>query len=217
MPGDAIGIRLYQWGRRFEIHVGDHELMASGVHGSEDALAELACKRLRRREAPCVLIGGLGMGYTVAAALANLGPAASVWVAELVPAVVAWNRGPLAHLAGHPLDDPRVVVHDTNVTLLIRDAIRRYDAILLDVDNGPEALTCIGNDWLYSPAGLAAAFASLTPGGVLAIWSAWPDRAFTTRLGRAGFAVEQHEVRARGRSGGKKHVIWLAGKADDAP
>jgi spermidine synthase len=195
--------------------VGDHELMASGVHGSEDALAELACKRVRRREAPCVLIGGLGMGYTVAAALANLGPDASVLVAELVPAVVTWNRGPLAHLAGHPLDDPRVVVHETNVTLLIRDAPRRYDAVLLDVDNGPEALTCIGNDWLYSPAGLDAAFAALNPGGVLAIWSAWPDRAFTARLGRAGFAVEQREVRARGRSGGKKHVIWLAEKAGD--
>jgi len=217
VPGDAIVVRLYQWGKQFAIHVGDHELMAAGVHGSEDALAERACKRLAKRAAPVVLIGGLGMGYTVAAALHKLGPDARVVVAELVPAVIVWNRGPIGHLAGHPLDDPRVQVREIDVTQLLRDPPEPYDAILLDVDNGPEALTSAGNDWLYAPEGLAAAYRALTPGGVLAVWSAWPDRSFTSRLGRAGFDVEQVEVRARGRSGGRKHVIWLAGKPARRP
>ena len=210
VPADSNVVRLYQRGREFSIRVEASELMASGVHGSEDALAEEACKRLGLRSAPRMLIGGLGMGYTLAAALRVLGPDASAVVAEVVPAVVVWNRGPLAHLAGAPLEDPRVEVVESDVGTLLRQGESVYDAILLDVDNGPKALTRAGNGWLYSPAGLEAAYAALMPGGVLAVWSAWPDRSFTSRLGRAGFLVEEVAVRSRGARGGRKHHIWLA-------
>ena len=210
VPADSNVVRLYQRGQEFSIRVEDRELMASGVHGSEDALAEEACKRLGSRFAPRMLIGGLGMGYTLAAALRHLGSEGEVVVSEVVPAVVVWNRGPLAHLAGSPLEDPRVQVIETDVALLLQEEGNLFDAILLDVDNGPKALTRAGNGWLYSPVGLAAASAALTPGGVLAVWSAWPDRSFTSRLGRAGFLVEEVSVRSRGRSGGRKHNIWLA-------
>ena len=207
--GDSV-VRLYRRGSQFSIRVEDRELMASGVHGSEDALAEEACRRIAARPAPRILIGGLGMGYTLAAALRHLGPEAVVVVAEIVPAVVTWNRGPLAHLAGAPLEDPRVQVIETDVALLLQKSDIPYDAILLDVDNGPKALTSAGNAWLYSPAGLDAAYAALNPDGVLAVWSAWPDRSFTSRLSRADFRVEQVPVRSRGRAGGRKHNIWLA-------
>ncbi len=150
------------------------------------------------------------MGYTLAAALRSLGPDAEVVVAEVVPAVVKWNRGPLAHLAGSPLEDPRARVVEQDVASLIQAESNHFDAILLDVDNGPRALTRAGNSWLYSPAGLAAAMATLTSGGVLAVWSAWPDRSFTSRLGRAGFQVEEVSVRARGQKGGRKHHLWMA-------
>jgi spermidine synthase len=211
--GDNV-VRLYRRGSEFSIRVEDRELMASGVHGSEDALAQEACRRIGPRPAPRLLIGGLGMGYTLAAALAHLGPDAQVVVSEVVPAVVTWNRGPLAHLAGSPLEDPRVQVIETDVALLLQQVSMPYDSILLDVDNGPRALTSAGNAWLYSPAGLDAAFAALTPGGVLAVWSAWPDRSFTSRLSRADFHVEQVPVRSRGQGGGRKHIIWLATKRD---
>jgi len=210
VPSDRNVVRLYQRGQEFLIRVEDRELMASGVHGSEDALAQEACKRIGARPAPRLLIGGLGMGYTLAAALRHLGSDAVVVVAEVVAAVVAWNRGPLAHLAGSPLEDPRVQVIETDVAQLLRRADSPYDAILLDVDNGPRALTCASNGWLYSPAGLDAASAALTPGGVLAVWSAWQDRSFTSRLGRAGFHVEEVSVRSRGSKGGRRHNIWLA-------
>ena len=212
-PGRNV-VRLYRRGQEFSIRVESRELMASGVHGSEDALAQEACRRVGPRPSPRLLIGGLGMGYTLAAALRHLGPDALVVVSEVVPAVVAWNRGPLAHLAGAPLEDPRVQVIETDVALLLQPASSLFDAILLDVDNGPRALTCAGNAWLYSPAGLDAASAALTPGGVLAVWSAGPDRSFTSRLGRAGFLVEQVPVRSRGASGGRKHILWLASKRD---
>lgn len=210
VPADSNVVRLYRRGQEFSIRVEASELMASGVHGSEDALAKEACKRLGLRSAPRVLIGGLGMGYTLAAALAALGPDAGVVVAEVVPAVVVWNRGPLAHLAGAPLEDPRVEVMESDVATLLRRGGDVYDAILLDVDNGPRALTRADNGWLYSPDGLATAYAALAPGGVLAVWSAWPDRSFTSRLGRAGFLVEEVSVRSRGVRGGRKHHIWLA-------
>lgn len=213
-PSGHNVIRLFRRGHEFSIRVESSELMASGVHGSEDGLAEEACRCVGARPAPRLLIGGLGMGYTLAAALAQLGPDAQVVVGEVVPAVVAWNRGPLAHLAGFPLEDPRVQVIETDVALLLQSASIPYDAILLDVDNGPRALTCPGNAWLYSPAGLEAAFAALTPGGVLAVWSAWPDRSFTSRLSRAGFRVEQVTVRSRGQKGGRKHILWRASKND---
>ena len=214
VPSGHNVVRLYRRGQEFSIRVESRELMASGVHGSEDALAQEACRRIGRHCAPRILIGGLGMGYTLAAALRHLGPDALVVMSEVVPAVVAWNRGPLAHLAGDPLEDPRVQVVETDVAILLRGASDPYDAILLDVDNGPRALTCAGNAWLYSPAGLEAAAAALTPGGVLAVWSAWPDRSFTSRLSRAGFLVEQVAVRSRGADGGRKHNLWLASNRD---
>ena len=212
VPGDGGELRLYRRGEEFSIKAGHSELMNSRVHGSEDALAELACQRLAGRSRPRVLIGGLGMGFTLAAALRQLGPDAEVVVAELVPAVVAWNRELLAPLAGHPLDDPRVTVHEGDVGQLIRNAAAAYDAILLDVDNGPEGLTRKENDSLYSPAGLTAALAALRSGGIFGVWSISPDQRFSKRLQQTGFAVEEIRARARGRHGGGRHMIWLGSK-----
>lgn len=214
VPTDGNVVRLYRRGEEFAIRVESSELMASGVHGSEDALAKEACLRIKNCDAPRLLIGGLGMGYTLAAALGCLGADAEVVVAEIVPAVVLWNRGLLAHLAGAPLEDSRVRVLELDVALALQSATSAYDAILLDVDNGPRALTSAGNGWLYSPAGLDRTRSALAPGGILAVWSAWPDRSFTSRLRRAGFHVEQVTVRSRGARGGRKHVLWLAGRQD---
>lgn len=201
---------LYRRGREYSIQVNGNELMNSRVHGSEEALAELACARIADRPAPRILIGGMGMGYTTAAALQLLGADGRVIVAELVPAVVEWNRGPLADLAGFPLDDGRVTVREQDVAQVLRSEHQAYDAILLDVDNGPEAMTHRGNEWLYSRAGLEASFAALRPTGVLAVWSAGPDRAFTERLRLAGFQVHEVRVPARGKAlGGRPHTIWL--------
>ncbi len=183
--------------------------MNSRVHGSEDALAEHACARLVDRSSPHLLIGGLGMGFTLAAALRQLGDQARVFVAELIPAVVAWNRGPLGERAGHPLLDPRVTVHEGDVARILKAKQQAYDAILLDVDNGPEGLTRKENDWLYSINGLSAAYASLRPQGVLAVWSAGPDRDFTQRLRKVGLEVDEARVRAHGAKG-TRHIIWLA-------
>ena len=214
VPGEGSELRLYQRGEEFSIKAGPIELMNSRVHGSEDALAELACQRMKSHPEPRILIGGLGMGYTLAAALAQLGPKADVVVAELVPAVVEWNRGPLATLAAHPLDDPRVTVIQGDVAELIRSEREAYDAILLDVDNGPEGLTRKENDALYSPLGLAAALDALRPGGVFGVWSISPDRGFSDRLRRAAFSVEEVRARARGRHGGGRHMIWLGAKGE---
>lgn len=212
VPGSGGELRLYRRGGEFSIRVNDSELMNSRVHGSEDALAELACARIADRLCPRVLIGGLGMGYTVAAALRRLGAGGRVIVAELVSEVVKWNRGPLAGLAGNPLEDERVSVREVDVGRILHEEHGEYDAVLLDVDNGPEGLTRKGNDRLYSQAGLYEAFAALRPGGVLAVWSAGPDQAFTRRLRRAGFEVEEVRVRARGPRGGGRHTIWIAGR-----
>ena len=212
VPGDGRDLRLYRRGDEFSIKAGYSELMNSRVHGSEDALAELACQRLSDRPAPRVLIGGLGMGFTLAAALQQLGPDAEVVVAELVPAVVTWNRELLCGLAGHPLDDPRVTVHEGDVGQLIRSARGAYDAILLDVDNGPEGLTRKENDSLYSPAGLTAAMMALRPKGIFGVWSISPDQRFSKRLQQAGFSVEEIRARARGKHGGGRHMIWLGVK-----
>jgi len=173
-------------------------------------LAELACARVADRPRPRVLIGGLGMGYTLASALRQLGAGARVVVAELVPEVVEWNHGPLADLAGHPLQDTRVTVREVDVARILQAEHQAYDAILLDVDNGPDGLSLQSNNWLYSLAGLDAAFAALKPEGVLAVWSASPDRSFTRRLRQAGFAVDEVPVRARGQRGGGRHTIWIA-------
>ena len=210
VPGNGGELRLYQRGSEFSIKiVGRGELMNSRVHGSEDALAEQGCAGLAGHAAPRLLIGGLGMGFTLAAALRQLDAQARVVVAELVPAVVEWNRGPLGAQAGYPLQDPRVMVHEGDVARLLQAEPQAYDAILLDVDNGPEGLTRKQNDWLYGINGLNAAYAALRPQGRLAVWSAGPDRDFLQRLRKVGFAVREVAVRGHGTRGAR-HIIWLA-------
>ncbi|HEY6554213.1 MAG TPA: spermidine synthase [Vicinamibacteria bacterium] len=209
VPGEAEPLVLCQRESEFVIRVGRHALMSSRAHGTEEMLAELACARIASRAAPRVLVGGLGMGFTLAAALRTLGPDAHVEVAELVPALVEWNRGPLAPLAGRPLDDPRASVREADVAEAIRERSGAYDAILLDVDNGPNGLTRATNDWLYSPAGLGAAREALRERGVLGVWSVAPDEAFTRRLREAGFDVEERTARARRTKGGQQ-TLWIA-------
>jgi len=211
-PGEVQELRLYRRGDEFSIKAGNTPLMNSRVHGSEDALAEQACQRLGNRSRPRILIGGLGMGFTLAAALQQLGPDASIVVAELIPAVVTWNRELLSALAGHPLEDPRVAVYEGDVGKLIRSEREAYDSILLDVDNGPEGLTRRENDRLYSLAGLSAALAALRPGGIFGVWSISPDQRFRKRLAQAGFIVEEIRAHASGRHGGGRHMIWLGTK-----
>jgi len=210
IPGEGGQLQLHRRGAEFSISiVGSSVLMNTRAHGSEDALAELACQRVAGRSQPRVLIGGLGMGFTLAAALRNLGSTAEVVVAELVPGVVTWNRGPLGVYAGNPLADPRTSVYEGDVAKLLRSARKAFDAILLDVDNGPEGLTRKKNDWLYTFDGLTAAYTALRPRGVLAVWSAGSDKDFNERLRKVGFEVRQTRVRARGKKG-ELHVIWLA-------
>lgn len=210
IPDTDKEMRLHQAGELFSITIpGRGELMNSRVHGSEKALAELACERLGDRAAPRLLVGGLGMGFTLAAALQVVGPGAEVVVAELVPEVVEWNRTFMGGPAGHPLDDVRTSVHVGDVAELIRQQPGGFDAILLDVDNGPEGLVRRDNDWLYSAAGLEAARVALRPHGVLAVWSASPDRRFSRRLHQAGFAVEEAVVRPHRAGKGSRHHIWL--------
>lgn len=197
-------------GTEYSIMAGSIELMNSRLSGSEEALATLAHERLAGVAAPRVLIGGLGMGFTLRAALAVFGPKAQIVVAELVPAVIAWAKGPLAALYGESLSDPRGKIRESDVATLIAEG--GWDAILLDVDNGPQGLSRAGNDGLYSFGGLGATKAALKPGGVLGVWSSSSDHGFTNRLKRAGYGVEEIGIRAhRGR--GARHVIWMARKA----
>ena len=209
VPGGGV-LRLGKRGAEFSIMLGGTELMNSRLSGSEEALATMSLARIQGNERPHVLIGGLGMGFTLRAALAQLGPDARITVAELVPAVVAWARGPMAELFGGSLSDPRVTILEEDVGGLIRSARADYDAILLDVDNGPEGLTRASNDKLYDAEGLGAARRALRPGGVLAVWSAAPDPAFARRLARAGFRTKEVAVKARSNGKGPRHVIWLA-------
>ncbi|MFS0736019.1 spermidine synthase [Sphingomonas sp. 1P06PA] len=209
VPGGDV-LRLFRRGRDFMIVLDGNELMNSRMSGSEEALAYMSCARLGDRRAPHLLIGGYGMGFTLRAALATLPESARLTVAELVPGIIAWARGPMAELAAGCLDDPRVTVVEQDVAALIAAPAARYDAILLDVDNGPDGLTRRGNDRLYTHAGLAAARAALAPGGVLAIWSAAPDKPFARRLGESGFGVEEVVVRARSNGKGPRHIIWFA-------
>jgi len=213
-PGDGGELRLYQRGAEFSIRIDKYELMNSRQYGSEDALAELACKRIADRPHPRVLIGGLGMGYTLSAALKSLNSDGRVVMAELVPAVVVWNRGPLAELAGNPLKDRRVTVREVDVAQIIREKQHAYDAIMLDVDNGPEGMTRKGNDWLYGLSGLKVAYDALRPGGVLAVWSASENGGFVRRLRKVGFTVDEVPVRARGKRGGARYIVWLATRAE---
>lgn len=216
VPGGRKELRLKQRGKEFVIMLDKQELMSSGLSVTEQALATYGCESIKGRDKPRVLIGGLGMGFTLRAALKVLGDKAEIVVAELVPAVVKWARGPLADFVGGGLDDARVTVRETDVGELIRGKRAAYDAILLDVDNGPEGLTRTANDALYDTAGLAAAHKALRPGGVLAVWSSAPDAKFTARLKKAGFAVKEFPLRARGPQGGAKHFIWTATKAGQA-
>lgn len=209
MPDGGGLLRLKRRGGEFSIMAGATELMNSRLSGSEEALASLVAARLAQQRAAKVLIGGLGMGFTLRAALASFHPEARIAVAELVPAVVDWARGPMAELHAGSLDDPRVTVQVEDVRDCYGDS--RWDAILLDVDNGPEGLTRRRNDRLYDHRGLAAARTALRPGGLLAVWSQGPDRAFSRRLVETGFTVEEHRVRARAGKG-SRHIVWLAAR-----
>lgn len=201
---------LTRRGNEYVIHADGKSLMSSRMHGSEEALAALACRGLGSRAAPRVLVGGLGMGFTLRATLDLLPPDASVVVAELVPAVVEWNRGPLGPLAGHPLADRRVRVELGDVAVVLRASRAAFDAVLLDVDNGPRAFTASDNAALYDDRGLAAIRAALAEDGTLAVWSAWDDRKFEHRLRHAGFEVAAERVRGRLRRGGPHHTIFVA-------
>jgi len=205
------GASLELWWRDdlFVIKVDGRDLMLSDQHGSEERLAELACERLRRAERPQVLVGGLGMGFTLRAALDTLPGDAAVVVAELSDAVAAWNRTFLGCLAGQPLDDPRVTLVVGDVVRVIEDNPARFDTILLDVDNGPRSLSP-ANERLYTPKGILDAHGALAPGGMLAVWSAWDSPAFANRLRRGGFRVEVVQVRALGKKGGRRHVLFMA-------
>ncbi|MER8430797.1 spermidine synthase [Mesorhizobium caraganae] len=208
-PDGAQELRLKQRGAEFSIMLGTNELMNSRLSGSEEELAKLSCDRIAGHSRPKILIGGLGMGFTLRAALAELSADASVTVAELVPAVIAWAHGPMAALFAGCLDNPRVNIREADVGHIIRSDVSAWDAVLLDVDNGPEGIVHKGNDALYSAAGLTAARTALKPGGVLAVWSQGPDNGFTRRLKQAGFAVEEVKTRANGKRGAR-HVIWIA-------
>jgi spermidine synthase len=197
-------------GGEYVIHASGKPLMSSRMHGSEEALAAFGCRRARSMDEPSVLVGGLGMGFTLRATLDLLPPDASVVVAELVPAVVDWNRGPLAALADHPLKDTRVHLEIGDVAATLRPSVSRFDAVLLDVDNGPDAFTSPHNTGLYDDAGLAAIRRALRPDGVLAVWSAWEDRRFVQRLRYAGFTVAVERVRARLEKGGPRHTLFIA-------
>ena len=210
-PDGAQELRLKRRGTEFSIMLGANELMNSRLSGSEEALATLSCERLTGRGEPRILIGGLGMGFTLRAALAAFDADAAITVAELVPAVVAWARGPMSEIFDGCLDDPRVTIREADVGQLIRAERDAWNAILLDVDNGPEGIVNKGNDSLYSAAGLATALTALKRGGVLAVWSQGPDSGFTRRLKQAGFAVDEINTRARGKRGAR-HVIWIATK-----
>ena len=212
---DGSDMALTRRDREYVILVGGRSLMSSRMHGSEEALATLACRRLRTMEEPCVLVGGLGLGFTLRATLDLLPPHATVVVAELVPAVVDWNRGPLGPLAGHPLADKRVTIEVGDVAATIRASRNRFDAVLLDVDNGPAALTASDNAGLYDDRGLAAARAALRVGGVLAIWSAGEHRKFEQRLRYGRFTVDVARVRGRLKKGGPRHTIFLGCKSQE--
>lgn len=213
VPG-GVEMRLVSHGDDFTILLENTELMSTLANASEESLATMTCEKLAGRSAIQMLIGGYGMGYTLRAALGVLDEVSHVVVAEIVPEIIEWAREPMKRITAGCLDDPRVTVVDNDVAMLIEAARGVYDAILLDVDNGPEGLTRWENDWLYSEAGLAQAMRALAPGGIVAIWSAWADPAFTQRLERAGFDVSVENVRARAESKGFRHVIWFARKPE---
>ena len=213
---DGTVLKLAHRDNEYVILANGKSLMSSGMYGSEEALATLACRRARTLEQPCVLIGGLGMGFTLRATLDLLPPDAMVVVAELVPDVVEWNRGPLGPLAGHPLKDKRVRIEMGDVAVTLRSSPGKFDAVLLDVDNGPTALTASDNGWLYDDRGIATAFDALKRDGVLAVWSARDDRKFEKRLRYGGFTVQVERVRGRLKKGGPHHTIFLGRKTSSS-
>jgi spermidine synthase len=210
VPGADVELRLMQRGAEFSMMLGANELMNSRLSGSEEALATLACRRIEAIKAPHLLIGGLGMGFTLRAALAVLGPEARITVAELVPAVIAWAEGPMADMFGDSLKDRRASILSADVVAVIGSHASAFDAILLDVDNGPEGLIRKANDALYDLKGLKAIRRALRPKGVLAVWSSGPNASFSKRLREAGFDVNEVAVRATTKRSGARHVIWFA-------
>lgn len=212
IPGEKGELILRKRDTEYSIRTATTELMNSRVHGSEDALAELTCKRLQNRSALNILVGGLGMGFTLGAALEHSGSDTHITVSELVPTVINWNREHLGHLAGFPLNDPRVSVQQGDVVKTIMSKKSAWDAILLDVDNGPDGLTRESNERLYGISGLKNAFFALRPGGILAVWSCAPDEGFTRRLKKCRFQTEIVTVRSRKPGKGRRHTIWLATK-----
>ncbi len=214
IPDGGGALCLFEYGDDFVIKIqggNGNQLMNTRTHGSEDALAEIPCRKIAQRPQPRVLIGGLGMGFTLASALRHLGDNAEVQVAELVPGVIDWNRGPLGEKSGMPINDPRTRVLRSDVAEVLKNEPQGYDAIMLDVDNGPEGLTRKGNSWLYSSTGLDACAKALRPKGLLAVWSASADQAFSQRLARSGFTAEEVQVFAHGNRG-TRHTIWIAEK-----
>ncbi|WP_286784810.1 MULTISPECIES: spermidine synthase [Pseudomonas] len=214
IPDNGGALCLFEYGEDFVIKFEGgrgNQLMNTRMHGSEDALAEIPCKRVAGRPQVRVLIGGLGMGFTLAAALRHLGKDAEVQVAELVPGVIEWNHGPLGEKSGYPLRDPRARVLNDDVAVILKAGPGAFDAVMLDVDNGPEGLTQKSNSWLYSMEGLRTCAKALRKGGVLAVWSASADRQFSERLSRAGFKAEEVQVFAHGDRG-PRHTIWIADK-----
>ena len=216
VPGAEVELRLMRRGDEFSMMLGPNELMNSRLSGSEEALATLVCRRIEAVKAPHLLIGGLGMGFTLRAALAVLGSEARIMVAELVPAVIAWARGPMAGIFGNSLNDPRARVVGADVIEVIRSHASAFDAILLDVDNGPEGLVREANNALYNLKGLKAIRRALRPRGVLAVWSSGPNPSFSRRLGDAGFDVNEVAVRATTKRKGARHVIWFATRPEGA-
>lgn len=214
---DGEPLELRRRGHEYRIWAGKHELMSSEDEPSSRSLAELGCAHLTRDAAVRVLVGGLGMGFTLRAALDRVGPDGIVEIAELVPEVVTWNEGPLGPLAGHPLRDPRAKLFRGDVRTCIRKASTFYDAILLDVDNGPIKVAHASNDALYSERGIREAFAALRPGGVLGVWSLLDDARFTARLERRGLDVKVHRVFGSRKGRGREHVIWIAKRPASAP
>ncbi|MGI8617909.1 MAG: hypothetical protein ACR2L6_02325 [Gemmatimonadaceae bacterium] len=208
---DGTHVTLQRRDREYIILAAGKPLMSSQMHGSEQALATFGCRNVPD-VAPCVLVGGLGMGFTLRATLDILASGATVYVAELIPAVADWNRGPLGPLAEHPLRDTRVRVELRDVGQTMRANVNRFDAILLDVDNGPDAFATAGNESLYTDRGIEAARDALRPGGTLAVWSAWENRKFEQRLKYVGFSVKVERVRARLKQGGPYHTIFVARK-----
>jgi len=211
IPGSDEEVTLRRRGSEFSIRTKETELMNSRLHGSEEALAELTCKRDGKSNLK-ILIGGLGMGFTLAAAIKKSDPETHITVSELIPAVVKWNIDHLGHLAGNPLNNPRVNLKTEDVAKTIGQKESVWDVILLDVDNGPEGLTRKANDQLYNKSGLKTLFFALCPQGILGIWSAKEDNAFTQRLKQSGFMVQTKSISARKSKKNKRHTIWIAKK-----